>query len=102
MNPIKVIVVALFIVTSALPANAQERYEHMTILYFATTAEMFISTDTGGYKTEVGEKTDKKASWDLSPALVKCKQLSEEGWELLQTSIQQPSAYFFHLRRPLK
>ncbi len=103
MNPIKSLVVVLFVTTSALAANAQERYEQMTIMYYSTTRLMRISTDTGEYKEEVTPKSGKKDSeYDLSPALVKCRELSEMGWELYQTSMHNTNTYVFHLRRPLK
>jgi len=102
MNLIKAFAVIFFIAIATLTANAQERYEQMTVTYITTSRQMFISTDSGEHEEELVPKSEKKSTYDTSPALVRCKQLSEQGWELYQTSAPAPQIFIFHLRRPLK
>jgi hypothetical protein len=102
MNPIKAIVVVLFITLSATVAHAQERYEQMIVVYNAVTSQISISTDSGEYTEESLHKSDSKKYLDISPALVRIKQLSNQGWELYQTSFPKLEYPTFLLRRPLK
>jgi hypothetical protein len=106
MNPIKAIVAALFIVTTALTASAQERYEQMVITYNPHSRGLYTSTDTGEWKEETVPKSESEGAYNCSPALVRIKELSEQGWELYQNSVYSPGSFpqvfNFHLRRPLK
>jgi hypothetical protein len=106
MNTIKAFAVILFLTTSALTANAQERYEQMVITYNPNSRGLYTSTDTGEWKSETVPKSESEGAYNCSPALVRIKELSEQGWELYQNSVSNPGSgpqvFNFHLRRPLK
>jgi len=101
MNTIKASALTLFIAVSAFTATAQERYEYMIITYSAVNGELFISTDTGEYKAEVIPRSDKKPNLDLSPALIRIRPYSDQGWVVYQNSMISVSTIVFHLRRPM-
>lgn len=106
MNAIKAIVAALFIVTTALTADAQERYEQMMITYSPGNFGMYTSRDNGEWKEEAVPKSERKSINDVTPALIRIKEHSEQGWELYQNSVSLSDGgaqvFTFHLRRQLK
>jgi len=106
MNLIKSIVLAFFLVTFAVSASAQERYEQMMITYSPGDHGLFTSKDNGEWKEEAVPKSERKSIHDVTPALIRIKEHSEQGWELYQNSVSLSGGgaqvFTFHLRRQLK